>query len=66
MTGSIAARRLNSRLIWGVTRGRPRQRHLCGGQRRGCGDRERERGDRYGSGEGLVMVIDLSEISYWD
>ncbi len=28
------------------------QRHLCGGQYRGRGDRERERGDRYGSGVG--------------
>ena len=32
--------------------GRPGQRHLCGGQCRGRGDRERERGDRYGSGVG--------------
>ena len=32
--------------------GRPGQRHLCGGQCRGRGDRERERGDRYGSGGG--------------
>ena len=29
--------------------GRPGQRHLCGGQHRRRGDRERERGDRYGS-----------------
>ena len=32
--------------------GRPGQRHLCGGQSRGRGDRERERGDRYSSGGG--------------